>query len=484
MAERLAIDWEPHRLCGVQADVGVGSLRIQKTFSIEAAEGVINDPDMAGRWLADELKKHRITARQLSVSLPREDVVVRHLELPPVSDAELPELVKFQAAAKSTIPMGQLLLDYVPLPDKGAGRQVLVATVNVARVNAIRSAARNAGLELVSVGVSSIAAAELITRVESDSGRDKGDVVVIVAQHGNRVEITLWEGAVYFTHSTSSLSESAVLAEISRAVIAVQKLIPDARIRRAWVIGDAKESGQLGNAIRGRFDCELAYFDPFTARGVSMGCPTPDGSAAGFAGPIGQLIGQAAGPVSSIVDFLSPRKAVARRDYAKLKKYSIIATLVIAIVGIFMYRKSEVARLADEAATADRQAQDHEEQLKDMKPRVEQTQKVSEWLASSVDWLEESKRLSETMNGTDNYYLTRLRFKDGSRTVLGTVTAKGHAKERVEVEALKAELLRRENLEMQAKPTPETNKDGDYPYEFELEFNLNKEIPKPVAAKK
>jgi Tfp pilus assembly PilM family ATPase len=485
MANRLAIDWEPHRLCGIQADVSSGGIRIQKAFSIEASEAVINDPSTLGHWLADELKSNRIDAKQLSVSLPRENVVVRHLELPYVSDAELPDLVNYQAAAKSTIPMGQLLLDYVPLPEKSsAGRQVLVATVNKELVDTIRTAAGNAGLELVSVGVSSIAAAELITRAEANFGHAPGDVSVIVAQHGDRVEITLWEGAVYFTHSTLSSSESAVLAEISRAVIAVQKQIPDASIHRAWIIGDARDSGELGNAIKGRFDCQVSYFDPFTARGVSMGCSVPDGSAAAFAGPIGQLLGQSTGRANSIVDFLRPRKAVVKTDFQKVKKYAIAAAVVVVLLGLFTYRWFEVNRLDAETAKANSEAVEREEQNTALEPRVEQTGKVSEWVAGSVNWLEESKQLTETMNGTDNYYLTRLRFANGSRSVLGTVNAKGHAKHRVEVEALKAQLMKRENLELQAKPTPETNRDGDFPYEFELDFNLNEKELASAAGKK
>jgi hypothetical protein len=484
MAERIAIDWEPHRLCGIQADVTAGGMRIQKTFSIEATEEVINDPNTVGQWLADELKDKRITARQLTVSLPREDVVVRHLELPPVTDDELPDLVKMQAAAKSSVPMGQLLLDFVPLPNKGSARQVLLATVNLDRIEKIRTAAKNASLELVSVGVSSLAAAELITRAEADFGHAAGDVSVIVAQHGDRVEITLWEGAVYFTHSTLSSSESAVLAEISRAVIAVQKQIPDARICRAWVIGDSDDSSKLGNAIRGRFDCDLSYFDPFTSRGVSMGCPVPIGSSAAYAGPIGQLIGQSTVPACAIVDFLSPRKAVAKKDFRNAKKYAIVAAVVVFITGLFTYQSYEKNRILEAATEMNSEAAEFETQNKNLEPRVEQSAKVGEWVADSVNWLDESKQLTETMNGTDNYYLTRIRFANGSRKVLGTVYAKGHAKQRVGVEGLKAQLMQRDNVEMQAKPTSETQRDGDFPYEFELDFNLNKPIPPSKLAKK
>jgi hypothetical protein len=353
---------------------------------------------------------------------------------------------------------------------------VLVATVNRDLVDTIQAAASKAGLDLVSVGISSIAAAELITRAEAGFVHADGDVSLIVAQHGDRVEITLWDGAVYFTHSTMSSNESAVLAEISRAVIALQKTIPDASICVAWVIGNADDSGALGSAIQARYDCELSYFDPMTASGVSMGCSVPEGSTAPFAGPIGQLIGQSTGPAGTVIDFLNPRKAVARKDFKQAKRYSIAAAVVLLICGLFWFRSARVASLISDKEQADIDAVDREQELKTLKPRVEQTKKVKDWVDSSVNWLDESNRLTATMNGTDHYFLKRLRFINGSRNVLGTVNAKGYATHRVEVDALKSDLMGRENLELQAKPTQENNKDGDYPVEFELEFNLTRPI--------
>ena len=135
---------------------------------------------------------------------------------------------------------------------------------------------------------------------------------------------------------------------------------------------------------------------------------------------------------------LRPRKAVVKTDFQKVKKYAIAAAVVVVLLGLFTYRWFEVNRLDAETAKANSEAVEREEQNTALEPRVEQTGKVSEWVAGSVNWLEESKQLTETMNGTDNYYLTRLRFANGSRSVLGTVNAKGHAKHRVEVEALKA----------------------------------------------
>jgi hypothetical protein len=68
--------------------------------------------------------------------------------------------------------------------------------------------------------------------------------------------------------------------------------------------------------------------------------------------------------------------------------------------------------------------------------------------------------------------LTKLQFGEGTRNERGTVTAAGHAKERFDVEGLKAELQQRTDLEVNAKPIKNSGRDGDYPQQFDLDLKL------------
>ena len=162
MSDFLAIDLEPHRICGVEASVDRGSVKIRKSFSLNVPESIsVDNPQELGEWLKGEVRHKRISASQVCISLPREDVIVRHLETPDVSDDELPELVRYQSAAKSTIPLDQLTLDFLPLPRRpdSSVRDVLVSTVHQDRIKRLRAISNAAGLELQSVGVSSVATA-------------------------------------------------------------------------------------------------------------------------------------------------------------------------------------------------------------------------------------------------------------------------------------------------------------------------------------
>ena len=46
-----------------------------------------------------------------------------------IPDDELPDIVRMQAATKSPTPLDRLRLDFVPLPNRGEGREVLLATI-------------------------------------------------------------------------------------------------------------------------------------------------------------------------------------------------------------------------------------------------------------------------------------------------------------------------------------------------------------------
>jgi Tfp pilus assembly PilM family ATPase/Tfp pilus assembly protein PilN len=474
MTDILAIDWEPHRICGVCADVGKSSIRITNSFSLEVSEELQLSPNELGVWLREQLNALRISTRQTYVSLAREDVTVRHLELPIVSDDELPEMVRFQAAAKSTIPLDQLSLDFLPLPTAADAdmREVLVASVHQDRLRRLRSVTNAAGLELISVGVSSIASAALVGLSQKGTIDASGDVSLIVARHGGRLEISITsQGYVYLTHSSQSESMAPVLGEISRSMVALQKRLPGARVVRCWLIGSDDEESELSAAIRERFQCDVVRLDPFQAATVKLAC-TPDQSPHGaFAGPIGQLVREISEAVAT-VDFLNPRKAAEKRDYRKVKAIAAAAAAVVLFSVMYGYRVLRVSQLEEQITAVKSEDKTQKEFISQYKPKKEVAEAIEEWDASNVDWLQQADALAKTMDGTERFYLTKLQFAEGTRKELGTIAASGNARERFDVESLNAQLTTRHELEVNAKPIKSSGKDGKYPEQFELDVRL------------
>jgi Tfp pilus assembly PilM family ATPase len=478
MSDFLAIDLEPHRICGIEASVERGSVKIRKSFSIEVPESIsVDDPQGLGEWLKGELRRERASASQVCISLPREDVIVRHLETPDVPDDELPDLVRYQSAAKSSIPLDQLTLDFLPLPrrEDSSVRDVLVSTVHQDRIKRLRTISSAAGLDLQSVGVSSVATAGIVSLEEHRIDHSAGEIVVVVALHGDRVEISiLGEGHLHFTHSTQVVSggqPTPILAEISRALVALQKRLPNLRVVRCWMIGSPDENSNLGDAIRDRFRCDIKQLDPFQGQGVTLGCTPVDDPHGAFGGPIGQLVSHSL-EVSCAVDFLNPRRPAVKKDYSRQKKLAGVAAVAILLIGMFGYRSYAVAALEKKVELATKDEKDQKELLEELEPQVKVAVSVGEWASSRVNWLEEADTLAETIDGTERHYLTKLQFGEGTRKERGTVTAAGHAKERFDIEGLNAELMQRTDLEVNAKPIKKSGRDGDYPQQFDLDLKL------------
>lgn len=164
MADQLALSWDRNRLTGIEISPGAAGPRILAAFSVDWPE----QPPTA-TWLRETLRRHGINAKQVVLGLPREDAVLRLLELPAVSDDELPTLVRFQAAARSAQPIDQLHLDYLPLPLRAgvSQKEVWLATAVQTTVEPIRKLLEGAGLELIQLTLSSLCLTELIARGEA-----------------------------------------------------------------------------------------------------------------------------------------------------------------------------------------------------------------------------------------------------------------------------------------------------------------------------
>jgi Tfp pilus assembly PilM family ATPase len=482
MADVLAIDWNAHRICGVQADVAAGSLKIQSSFSFDVP-ATLQDPGELGAWLKSQLQQARISAKNVLLTVPRADVVVRHLELPPVGDDELPELVRFQAASRSTIPLDQLALDFLPMSGRDGfqGREVLVASINRQKIRDTRAAIAAAGLDLSSVGVSSIAATHLVSETSEEKAAREGELSLIIARHVDRIELSiLGQGNLYFSHSTQvdsvdvAQSQSSILADISRSMIALQKRLPDARIVRAWILGSPGEDSDLAAAIHERFRCTLNRVDPFKAEGVTVSTEPGDESHAAYAGPIGMLLGRRYESARTL-DFLNPRRATVKRDYKQIKRIAAIAAGIIFVVGCYVVRGMYISGLMADTKEAQNKTASEKQFLEEIRPQVNIAASIDGWADQNVDWLDESMWLAETIQGTDRQYLTQVRLNGGNATKKGTVTLTGYAKERADAHTLNGELLKRQNVDVQSKENSSSSGGGQYGFQFKLEVTLKKD---------
>lgn len=451
MAEFLALEWDADQISGLVASVSTGSVRVKKCLQFPRPEDWASmTPQAAGAWLKDRLAESGVRAESALVSLPRSDVVMKRLEVPDVADDELPTLVKFQAAAKAAQPIDELYLDYIPTQRReGLPREVVVVTCPKSDGEQIREALSAAGLELASLGVTPVALAEVVARVNTHAPDDQAATVVI-SRHGPRLEVfVLLRQVLIFSHATRLREDfstheqlQATVGEVSRALVSLRGANAGLKIGQAWLLADPTETAGLTTALKPRLGCDVQMLDPFST--VTLEPPaTEPVDVSWFAGPIGLLLAKSGAKIASI-DFLAPRQPPVKRDPRRAQFAKIgIAAAVLAGLGLLWY-VSEYWRLS--TLVADREKQKAE--LTDFVTRGESVLKsaeaVEKWNKGSVMWMDQFTALMEKLPANDRIYLTKLELSRPNSTAsdhVGMVSLEGFARERGDVTGLNQRLM-------------------------------------------
>lgn len=481
MADYLAIDWEKRQLCGVEGDVSKARLRIKRCFRLVWPEDLdpAKEPQRAGEWLKRELQELGVSSRQCLVTLPREDVVVRHLELPNVPDAELPDLVRFQAATRSALPLDQLQLDYLPLParENSIGRDVLMTTVSKQAIATIQETLQVAGLEFEALGVSPIAASEVLVHLEHHEAQDPQQADLVIARHGKRVEISvLRSGQLIFTHSSRLAVDGeqqqiqSILTELSRAQVALQKQAPDVTIGRLWVLGAETEHQTLCAALQQKLGFAARLLDPLTVVEMHAKSAEAPGNHALYAGPIGLLLAREDARAVG-VDFLHPRRPPVQQDRRKLR-IAIAAAGIVVLLGLGLFQRHQtISTLDEDLANLQDEASHQTELVKRGESQLKVAEALLEWQTDTVNWLSPMREVVAAMPGTDRAYLIDWHFTITPGRTAATIRGEGQARTRSDVDEFNDRLSLDKSYAVRPHAILRGERDPEYPYRFELDVD-------------
>lgn len=479
MAELLAFDWDKTHPTVTLAAVSGSGVKISKVIEFAWPDSAKpeDDPAVAGDWLKVELEKHGIKTSSAVVSIPRENAVVRPLVLPNVPDSELPEMVRLQAATKSTVPLDQVKLDFLPLPSNATveGREVLMTTVTNRLLIECRKVLAGANIELTKVGISSVAAAELVSQHAKSQQLDADSLSLVVVHAEHRLESTfLKSNRVLATHSSQTDGDQIdqIVAEINRVRFSVESNLQGNRLARVWVVGDDAQTEPLRNLLAQRMECDVRPFNVLTATGSN---PKPmnvhvDRQAV-LAGPVG-LLSATTSPLVESVDFLNPRKPVVKKDRRKLfYGLAAAAVAVIAVAGFVMF-KTTLSDYEQQIAAVNTETSEIKELLDRGEDMVEAKDIVQKWQDRNTNWLNQFTDLNQTLPGAEYMLVEKLTFSTSpnSKTHQGHVKAEGAAKTVKDLEDLNARLSAK-GLAVLPQSTPEAT-GGSYPNPLKLDIDI------------
>lgn len=491
MSEFLALDWDDQQLLGLDAQVAPSSVHVRKCVHFEwtAEARPFEHAEAAGKQLRSELDRAGIAATKALVSLPREEAVVRLLELPECGDDELPELVRLQAATRSAVPLDRLLLDFLPLPrlENVPGRRVLMVTLGKVPADRIQTILTAAGLEAAGILLSAVGTAEIVAHQPRVQGASEDTATLIVSRSASRLEITaIWQKQILFMHAANVSAHlppeaciSQILAETSRATVALSQAAPGIRIGSGWILSSAADCAGLPEAFRQRFGFEFQALDTaFRTPGVRADFDGPGTATQTAFSPLGVLLGQADRLVPSI-DFLDPRKKVVKPDRRRLRQALAAGAAVAVVAAIFAGIHLRVARLDDEIEKLQADNVSREATLKKNDELMATAKTLDNWSERNIDWLDQFQKIEKAIGGTDKLHFTMFDGQVATRDTLATITAAGRAKARRDVEAMNERLSKAEYAPQAKAINPDPN-NAEFPEKFDLSVEVK--LPKKGIA--
>ncbi|MEZ6057426.1 MAG: hypothetical protein R3C01_12060 [Planctomycetaceae bacterium] len=481
----LGIDWGETSFGAVWGGREGATLRVRQVlrWTLPNATGDGAEPSVTGEWLKQQCATLGGEVGPVHVVLPRQSIATRRLDLPVVPDDELPEIVRFQAATKSSRPLGDLSIDFVPFPTmhEATSRSVLLATIDRERMDAIRAAVEGAGLTLGSVGVSPIGVAELAARYESMQGEDVQQATLVVYKDGPRIEISILHRLrLLFSHHTVQEQEDerslrSTMTEITRSSVVLSQTSPGVEIGRVCLVGDTASLVQLEVSLRDRFGGQLDVVDPTRLPGLLCDGTVSRDTLASAAPAFGVLLGLDDRVIDAI-NFLNPRKTPPKRN--EMKRRAVLIGGGVAAVGLlggggmWMYGNS----LAGEIDTLTRRQSGMQQSLAAGEGTMKDHELVSGWLRGAVDPLDEIDRFNRLLPGGDRVLIIESHVFSGSQDAISRVTAIGMARTQRDIEDLN-QRFNEQGYRVKPKVPGPNKLNPDYPFRFDLDIERLQEAP-------
>jgi Tfp pilus assembly PilM family ATPase len=484
----VAIQWEEKGATVVDAEI-TGSVEVRRIVNVTwpALGDPETSPSQAGAALKRELASHSISTTQAVVVVSRDDAVVRRIELPAVPDEELPDLVRFQAAARTSTPLDRLALDYVPLVASDENlRSVLLVTIDAARLKSIRETLAAAGLQLEAVTLSPLATAELVNRSASESDRSAPSIVIW--QKGEYVELSLLDQArLSFSHSIRLPAAEGdahiqpLQTELNRTLIAMGQSHPGAELTQAYLIPGRNADPQVRDLLRKRFSHGLQLLEPLDSVEAS-GLSVEERAAASVAAPaIGELLARHRATLPAI-DFVNPRKKVQPPDRRKERTRLFAGGGVLLVALGLWWQQSTLAELQAEVDQLDGEIASFDQSIIEGQPAMKEAKALRDWQASHASAIPTIAKLKQYLPDTGRLYFTNIKVASGTADTVARITGEFRAKTASDINDLFDRLPKSEFRVIPRVPGNE-KRDPDYPVELKFEIDELKPSPKkPVPA--
>ncbi len=464
MVKKLAIDWDASELRLVAAQCSGSNVKVTDARVIPIEDDVL-------QTLKAALEGQGMENTETLIAIGRGQAELRELQLPPVPEEELPDMVRFQASKSFATAGENSTVDYLVTSRNETGVEMIAAALGAEELNGLRGVCESGSLVPKRISIRPLAAAALyLLKQERSSAND----VVLIDLLSDEAEIVVArDGRVIFVRTVRMPSAEeargrALAGELKRSLVACGS---SGTLERVVLWGRAAVHSQDVEMLVEATDSKVEVLDPFSLvdvdRNTNRNMPEHVGRLAPL---VGLLVADEMG-ADRLLDFLNPRKRVEVVE-SPYRKYLIAAVpvAVAALVAFFIYRQLGALDVQIEGLKVANN--DKQKGVKAADVSVARTELVDKYLDGDVNWLNEIRRLASKVPESDKLIVRSVSAVIDSRKGGGTMTVEGAVTKPAVIEEFEG-AIRDEFRTVQGDGASEVRTSDQYRWSFTETINID-----------
>ena len=404
----------------IEKSLTIGLVSVDEKNAEDAGK---TPPASVEQTVVDALAQNGISRVETIAVVGRADIELRLLNVPKAPDAELPDIVRFQAARELPSIDENTPLDYLPLEEAEAGVQtqrVLAAVLKPGVIDRLKKICHDAKLTLTRIVLRPAATASLMLRQNPELGEGCCLLVEIL---GRQVEFAaVHRGQVVFLRHMllsgnpmeSSQAADSLFAEIRRTRIVVANQENVETLEPVVLVGNSPDHSRFAERLAAETDAATRLMDPLPESVVADPANAVSADQSGYcAGLLGAVADETAGRPHAF-DFLHPRRAP--QPPSRRKTYVLAALAVAAaVLAVVVLNWLQTSQLKADIRDLQQKAVALAPEVKKADKLVSDASEVEDWLKNEVVWLEELRWLSQQFPESKDAMITSFNAASNDR---------------------------------------------------------------------
>lgn len=463
MPKKLALDYDASELRIVVANCNAARVSVTDVAVIP-----IGDDDSVSEKLRGFINANGLQKTEALIAIGRGKAELRELQLPPVPEEELPDMVRFQAIRSFASASDRAIVDYLVTDKNAEGHALIAAAVSPQDLKQIHELCGTSELIPKRVALRPLTAASLYLRQATPP-----PICVMIDLLADEAEIVVARaGKVIFVRTVRLPSEdeyrpAAIASELRRTMVACGETSQPDRI---VVWGTAAVHAADVDAIKAEVECDdVLAVDPFSMVELKLDQGALPEHVGRLAPLVGLLASDEAAP-ETLIDFLNPRERQ-EPEPDRLRRALMIAGPLVAVflIGFFVYRQF---------AEWDRKIAQVTNEINLMKPSADKadvsigkTEKVDLFLDGDVNWLDELRRFANEAPPSDKLMVDTIYASSDIRKGGGDLRFTGTVVQPNVIDEMEAS-LRDESHRIIGKGSQQQSRERGYRWDFTETISL------------